>query len=407
VSSALFPSASRRTALFGLAASGKIYSRVKTFGVSPVFNKNMRKHLTVIGATLACWTFLALLFTPQTYLANLRAPTPLTVWQAFAANSVLFYLWACLTPIVLQLGKFLPLERPRFWRNFAILFVLAFPFSVVHIYLLRTVNSLVLSFADDYQSPVPVTALLVGYGATNVMVYWGIVATSQALNYFNRYRDREKSLAQAQLQALKTQLNPHFLFNTLNAISELVYENAEEAERTIGKLSELLRLSLKTEQSQEIPLYKELEFLRMYLEIQQTLLQERLRVEWQIAPETYGACVPNMILQPLVENSIRHGIAPRRGGGTIKIEAARENGALRLLVEDDGLGMKNEIADANANGGGIGLQNTMTRLKHLYGEAHEFELKKSSGGSGVCVNIKLPFRESQKNYDEQDTHFNS
>lgn len=365
----------------------------------------MRKHLTAIGATLACWTFLALLFMPQTYLINLRSPTPLSWLQAFAANSVMFYIWACLTPVVLRLGKFFPLERARFWRNFAILFVLAFPFAVLHIFLVRGVNSVVLSFSADYQSPVPVAALLIGYGATNVMVYWGLIAAGQALNYFNRYREREKSLAQAQLQALKTQLNPHFLFNTLNAISELVYESAEQAEQTISKLSELLRLSLKTEQAQEVPLHEELEFLRMYLEIQQTLLQERLRVCWRIAPETLSACVPNMILQPIVENSIRHGIVPRRSGGTVEIVSVKESDRLVLRIKDDGLGLNS--AKKGERGDGIGLLNTRTRLRHLYGDEHKFALQNSSEEEGVIALIEIPFTESSKNYDDEDTYFDS
>jgi signal transduction histidine kinase len=375
----------------------------------------MRNRLTAIGAAMAFWTFLALIFTPQIYIMNLRAPTPLSWWQAFASNSTLFYVWACLTPLVLWLGRRLPLERPRFWRNLLILFVLAFPFSFLQIALVYAVNWLFFLWSPDYRIPVPILGLIIGYGATNVMTYWGIIGVSQALNYFNRYREREKSLAQAQLQALKTQLNPHFLFNTLNAISELVYDDAEEAEQTISKLSELLRMTLRTDHAQEIPLHKELEFLRKYLEIQQTLLQDRLKVDYQIAPETYGACVPNMILQPLVENSIRHGIAPRRNGGTIKIAAAIETGSLVLRVEDDGLGMVKESGcnniDCNGGndsaGGGIGLQNTITRLKHLYGEAHEFEIKNLSEQNGVAVKIKLPFQENKRNYDEPDTHFDS
>lgn len=365
----------------------------------------MKKRLAAIGATLACWTFLALLFLPQTYLINLKSPTPLSLWQAFAANAVLFYVWACLTPFVLQLGKTFPLERPRFLRNFAILFLLAFPFAALQIFLVRMVNTVALSFSEDYQSPVPVMALVVGYGATNVMVYWGIIAASQAFNYFNRYREREKSLAQAQLQTLKTQLNPHFLFNTLNAVSELVYENAEEAERTIAKLSELLRMSLKTEQAQEIPLYEELEFLRKYLEIQQTLLQERLKICWRVAPETLSACVPNMILQPLVENSIRHGIAPRRGGGTLKIVSVKEKQRLVLRVADDGLGFNSN--EKGVEGDGIGLQNTRTRLRHLYGEDHDFTLEAAPEDRGVIARIEIPFTESSKKYDEQNTHFDS
>jgi two-component system, LytTR family, sensor kinase len=362
----------------------------------------MKKRLAAICAILACWTFLALLFTPQTYILNLRAPTPLTPLQAFAANSLLFYVWAALTPLVLRLGKIFTFERKHFWRNFVILFVLAFPISLLQIALVRGANSLFLSWAGEYRSPVPVAALLVGYGATNVMVYWGIIAASQAFNYFNRYREREKSLAQAQLQSLKTQLNPHFLFNTLNAISELVYENAEEAEQTIAKLSELLRMSLKSEQSQEISLYQEVEFLRKYIEIQQILLQERLKVCWRIAPETYAACVPNMILQPLVENSIRHGIAPRRGGGVLKIVSVKENERLILRVQDDGLGL--DSGKKSETGDGIGLENTRTRLRHLYGDEQNFTLETAPDG-GVIALLEIPFTQSGDNYDEYDTHF--
>ncbi|HLM60723.1 MAG TPA: histidine kinase [Pyrinomonadaceae bacterium] len=376
----------------------------------------MRNRLTAIGAALAFWTFLALVFTPQTYIMNLRAPKPLEWWQAFASDGLLFYLWAGFTPLVFRLGKRFPLERPRLLRNLTILFLLGFPCAFLHLVLLYAGFNLTLGWTSNEDAHIPFTSLMVGTSATNVMIYWGVLIASQAIVYFSRYREREKSLAQAQLQSLKTQLNPHFLFNTLNAISELVYDDAKEAERTIAKLSELLRMTLRTEQAQEIPLHKELEFLRKYLEIQQTLLQDRLKVDYQIAPETYGACVPNMILQPLVENSIRHGIAPRRSGGTIKIAAARENGSLILSVEDDGLGMKNETgvgSDIDGSGvgsngtGGIGLQNTMIRLKHLYGEQHEFEIKNLSEQSGVAVKIRLPFQENKRNYDESDTHFDS
>lgn len=365
----------------------------------------MRKHLTAIGLTLACWTFLGLLFTPQTYLLNLRAPTPLSVWQAFAANAVLFYVWAVLTPLVLWLGKILPLERARFRRNLSALFALAFPVSALVIALVYAANFVFLSWSDRYIPPAPIEALVVGIGATNVMIYWGIVAVSQAFIYFNRYRDREKSLAQAQLHALKTQLNPHFLFNTLNAISELVYEDAKEAEATIGKLSELLRMTLKTEQAQEITLRRELEFLRKYLEIQQTLLQDRLKVVWRIAPETLSACVPNMILQPLAENSVRHGIVPRRRGGTLKIVTVKENGRLIMRVQDDGLGFDSNLR--GEKGDGIGLLNTRLRLRHLYGDEHRLLLEALPDGKGVAAVIEIPFVESDKNYDAQDTHFDS
>lgn len=341
----------------------------------------------------ACWTFLALLFTPQTYLSNLRSPTPFSWWQALLANSVLFYLWAALTPLVLWLGRRFLLEQPRLLRNLAIHFGLSFLVTALHLFLLGQLNYLVLTLlVKEYVSPVPVVALVVGLGATNIMIYWGIIGISQALAYFRRYKEREVSLAQAQLQAIQTQLHPHFLFNTLNAISELVHEDADRAEQTITQLSDLLRVSLQSDAAQEITLKEELDFLRKYVEIQQTLLQERLTVNWNINPETLDARVPNLLLQPLIENAIRHGIAPAAAGGTIEIKADRNGNQITLSIEDDGIGI-NFPAENNIQEG-IGLKSVRTRLRHLYGEAHKFSLKETSCGKGLCVELKIPFREN-------------
>lgn len=340
----------------------------------------------------ACWTFLALLFTPQTYLSNLRAPKPLSWWQALAANLVLFYLWAALTLLVLWLGRRFLIEQPRLFRNLSIHFGLSFLVAALHLSLLALLNNLILSFLiKEYVAPVPIIALVVGMGATNVMVYWGIIGISQALAYFRRYKEREVSLAQAQLQAIQTQLHPHFLFNTLNAISELVHEDADRAEQMITQLSDLLRISLQSDAAQEITLKEELDFLRKYVEIQQTLLQERLSVNWNIKPDTLDAQVPNLLLQPLIENAIRHGIAPKATGGTIEINAERNGSQIKLSVQDDGLGI-NFPAEINIKEG-IGLKSVRTRLQHLYDGAHKFTLKQSSRGQGLCVELIIPFRE--------------
>jgi sensor histidine kinase YesM len=351
------------------------------------------KRLRGILVIFACWTFLALLFTPQTYLSNLRAPTPFSWWQALLANSVLFYLWAVLTPLVLWLGRKFLIEQPRFLRNLAIHFGLSFLVTTLHLFLLGQLNYLVLMlFVKEYVPPVPVIALVVGLGATNIMIYWGIIGISQALAYFRRYKEREVSLAQAQLQAVQTQMHPHFLFNTLNAISELVHEDANRAEQTITQLSDLLRISLQSDAAQEITLKEELDFLRKYVEIQQTLLQERLTVNWDIKPDTLDAQVPNLLLQPLIENAIRHGIAPKATGGTIEIKANRHGDRITLSVEDDGIGI-NFPAETSLKEG-IGLKSVRTRLQHLYNESHKFSLKKSDKGQGLCVELVIPFREN-------------
>ena len=222
--------------------------------------------------------------------------------------------------------------------------------------------------------------------------YWVILALATALNYHQQYRietirssELRAQLAQTQLQALRTQLHPHFLFNTLNAIAELVYQDPPRAERTLTRLSDVLRLSLARSDADLVTLGEELDFLRSYLEVQQILLQERLRVDWTIADETLQARVPTMILQPLVENAIRHGIGPRVAGGHLRLAASRQGGRLLLVVEDDGVGL-----DGTDQTPGIGLANTRARLQHLYPGNHRFELTGNASG-GATATLDLPF----------------
>lgn len=359
----------------------------------------VKKYWKAACVIVGCWTFLALLFTPQTYLSNLRAPTPLTWGQAFGATLLLFYVWAALTPLVLWLGGRFAFERPRLLRNLLIHLVLCVPVSLAHILLLQNLNALVFSWSQSYRPPLPIFALLVGLGATNVMVYWGIVAVSQAVNYFRKYQEREFRLAQAQLQALRMQLHPHFLFNTLNAIAELVYSDPKAADRSIVSLSDLLRFSLESEKSQEVALKKELDFLEKYVEIQRTLMRERLNVRLSIDPETLDARVPNMLLQPLVENAIKHGISPRPEGGNIEVFARRLDGKLYVEITDDGLGLPE-----HGDGNGLGLVNTRERLRHLYGEAQDFNLS-SFPGRGVTIRISLPFREVGNEKDDTNADY--
>jgi len=359
----------------------------------------IKKYWKLACVIVGGWTFLGLLFTPQTYLVNLRSPTPLTWPQAFFATVILFHVWAALTPLLLWLGVRFPLERHRLWRNLVIHVLLSGPAALAHLVLLQTFNHFVLTWSRAYQPPVPIPALIVGLGATDIMIYWGIVGVSQALNYFRKYQEREFRLAQAQLQALRMQLHPHFLFNTLNAIAELVYSDPKAADRCILSVSELLRFSLETQRTQEVTLKEEIDFLEKYLEIQKTLMRERLRVRLNVEPETLDASVPNMLLQPLVENAIKHGISPRPEGGNIEVYARRLDGKLYVEITDDGLGM-NEQQD----GSGVGLVNTRERLKHLYGGAHAFNLS-SFPGRGVTIRISLPFREVESKRDDTNADY--
>jgi LytS/YehU family sensor histidine kinase len=212
------------------------------------------------------------------------------------------------------------------------------------------------------------------------------------LTYYREARDRqvkslelESLLHQARLDALRSQLNPHFLFNALHSIAELVHENPKLAEKLIVRLGELLRQVLQSATLQEVTLADELEFIRGYVDIEQMRLGERLRVIWDVPPELLPARVPSLILQPLVENAIQHGIAPTAKAGILTLRAGREDAFLRLEVRDTGPGVAHESQDRQK---GIGLANTRARLQRLYGDAQTLELVVDDG---LVVIVRIPF----------------
>jgi LytS/YehU family sensor histidine kinase len=186
------------------------------------------------------------------------------------------------------------------------------------------------------------------------------------------------------------QLHPHFFFNTLNAISALMYRSPKQADRMIVLLGDIFRFAIRKDKTQEISLKEELGLLQAFLQIHQTLMGKRLQIEWEIEPKTLNAMVPSLILQPLAENAIQHGLAPQEAGGRITICAARQNGNLLLRVSDDGQGFVSE--GGNKNSQGIGLSNVRARLKSLYGEGQIFSINEIPNG-GVTVRIEIPFQE--------------
>ena len=208
-----------------------------------------------------------------------------------------------------------------------------------------------------------------------------------AIKHYERSVRAESLAHQARLQALRYQLNPHFLFNTLNAISTLVVDRRNaEAGKMIARLSDFLRLTLDRPDVEEVPLSDEIEFVRRYLEIEQVRFGDRLSVKIKVDDDAWSARVPTLLLQPLVENAIRHGVAPREEGGTVMIHAAALDGRLHLAIADDGPGMN---GNGNGSGNGIGLTNTRERLRQLYGGDFRFVILT---GSGVEAHIELPLR---------------
>jgi sensor histidine kinase YesM len=238
--------------------------------------------------------------------------------------------------------------------------------------------------------------------------YWYILLITQAIDYYRKYRARElessqleAQLAHAQLEVLKIQLEPHFLFNTLNSIAALARNDGPAAENMTLQLADLLRFSLDAMGVHEVPLSRELTVLQKYIDIQQTRFQDRLRVEMDIAGNTLGALVPNMILQPLVENAIRHGIGPRRAPGVIRICTRQVFDELWMEIGDNGMGLTRFGGMVPPDG--VGLRNTRARLQQLYNHDHRLTLEDAVGG-GCVVKIHIPFRTHFEEVRTSDAH---
>jgi sensor histidine kinase YesM len=362
-----------------------------------IFNRRWVKWLIIF----LIWTLLGLFFTSQVAFQNFRTETQIPFWRILSWQLFSGYVWFLITPLVLYLGQRFPFEKGG-WKtslpvHIVASFAIAFCQLAIDAYVLPR-----LGYLGKYKDAPYFEAyklFLIINLHFSVGIYWAVLSIYQAVRYYRKFRERELTaskletrLAQSRLQVLKMQLHPHFLFNTLNAISELIYKDRESAERMIGDLSDLLRMSFENLEVQEISLKQELEFLRKYLEIEQMRFHDRLIVEMEISPDTLDASVPNMILQPLVENAIKHGIAPRSTGGKIQIGAVRENGSLELSVWDNGIGVP--FKDLENLSEGVGLSNTRRRLKHLYGDGHKFDLK-NADETGLRVNLTIPFKELQ------------
>lgn len=345
------------------------------------------------GLIFLGWTFLGLFFASQTYMTYLYANPDGNIpgWLISKISLSEWYLWAVLTPLVLWLAHRFPLERGRWLVGLAVHIPAALILTVVKIQAEQLVRMHLLALPGQIN--------VVGKLHSNFLTYWVIVGISLGFAYYRRYRERElrasqleARLAEAQLEALRMQLHPHFLFNTLHAISTLLHRDPQAADRMIAQLSDLLRLTLDTVGVQEVPLKQELEFLDRYLEIEKTRFADRLHVVTSIQPETLDARVPYLILQPLVENAIRHAIAPRAEGGRIEISARQSGGHLYVEVRDDGPGLPREAPAAAKEG--LGLSNTRARLEQLYGSAQHIELANAVKG-GLTVTVTIPFRREQ------------
>lgn len=342
------------------------------------------------------WVFFFLLVTGHLYLVRnspaLIERTGGATWpQAFTSGLRYIGPYAVMSLAAAWVARHVPFE-PRRWGRALLLFVaLAVGLSLAqealfyHLPARPPRMEAAASFGAYllYQSSYPLHL-------TNAFL---VVGWGYAIEALRRLRDRElreaqleTQLTRAQLHALKMEIHPHFLFNTLNTISSLMHHDVPAADRMLARLGDLFRSALSASNRQEVSLTEELEFLAPYLEIEQTRLGSRLRVRIDVEPEARTAAVPHLLLQPLVENAVRHGIAPRIAGGLIWIEASCAGGTLRIEVGDNGAG----VGTAAETGNGIGLANTRARLARLYPGRHEFHVE--SGGEGFRTRIEIPFR---------------
>jgi two-component system LytT family sensor kinase len=351
-------------------------------------------------AIFIIWTFVGLCFAVYAYLNFLLlAPGKAGSWRGgilvweFAG----WYLWGFLSPIIFWLVRRFPLERKIWPRNFAFHALLSLAFAAVHLAL--HYGMMILMERTIYTPGY----LIDGFGkylfarfTWRIMVYFIVLIACHALEWQRRFHDQQQlasqlktQLAMAQLEALKMQLHPHFFFNALHSISELMHHDIRAADNMMVRLADFLRITLANSGSQQIPLEKEIEFLQCYLDIEQVRFRDRLNIVLNIDEKTRSALVPNLILQPIVENAIRHGIAQKSAQGVIRISSAIMEHMLRLEVRDNGPGLRANQSQQDVFNSGLGLSNTKDRLFHLYGSSHAFEITQPAEG-GVRVMIELP-----------------
>ena len=339
------------------------------------------------------WTLVGLAFASQFYLSSTLLGRSVTWGQAISYSLGDWYVWAFLSVPILVLARRFPPEGGAPWRTAGIHLVAALVASLVYVVirsLVGQVHSLLIdepvTFAEIFRP------LLVKTFPFNLLVYGVIISISHAIDYYRKYHERtvhtlelEKHLAEARLQALLRQLKPHFLFNTLNGIASLMHSDVDAADRMLVRLGELLRLTMSHPGQPLTRLSDEIAFIEKYLEIERIRFRDRLAVTYEIEPAALDAEVPSLLLQPLVENAIRHGIEPHARAGRLVLTARRTPGFLELEVRDNGAGQP--------AGGftrvGIGIGNTRARLNELYGDRHRFELANHPDG-GLIVRVILP-----------------
>jgi two-component system, LytTR family, sensor kinase len=338
------------------------------------------------GGVTAWWTVSAVISAAQIQSVRTGMGEEAVWLDALRLTLASSYLWVPLTMFALWSAARLPLERGRLWLPLLVHTAAGLGVAAVRGAAVVMLNP----WIGWYRELPSLPQLFVTSLNNNLLVYWLLVGVGHAVHYARAARQQQQLLSEAQLLVLKSQLQPHFLFNALNTISAFVRTDPDTAERMIDRLGRLLRHSLDTAAAHEVSLREELAALEPYLDIERTRFEDRLTVERRIDPAVLDAAVPHFLLQPIVENAVTHGIAPRSLPGIIEIAAWREGEDLVIRVQDDGVGVRPGLGSAHW---GVGLRNTRDRLRHLYGARYRLELL-PAGDGGATTRVRIPFRAS-------------
>ncbi len=339
--------------------------------------------LKVWLVAVGCFTALALLFTSQVWVDYAYARRPLSWSRAFLVALVDWELWALATPVVVWLCARFPFSRAGWGVPLAVHVPAAIALGGLKLFVEAMLTPLVVGAGR----PGPFSFLKIHL---TLLTYWGIVAAVHVVQSYREAQARElraaqleMELARAQVEALKMQLHPHFLFNTLNTVAGLMRDDPDAAELMLAKLAELLRRTFETADVQELPLDEELDFIEAYLTIQRLRYGDRLRVSIDVSDAVRRARVPSLILQPLVENAIRHGVAEKPGPGRVEIGARLEEAEVVLTIANDGPGLPVTVRE------GYGLRNTRSRMLALYGARGSFAFVPQPTGGAVAT-LRIP-----------------
>ncbi len=372
---------------------------VKDQDNNPKLRRLVRYWLILLGL----WAVPAVIFAGLSHVAMLRAGSDSVIWEWLGGQLGAWWTWALLTPLIVWLARRYPVDHTPRGRNISV--------HVVASIILGFVQLCIAVFASIRFHGEPATwayyidqvvPYLMWRGLWAVLVYWAILGVVYALDYRWNLHKRaleisrlEAQVAHARLDALQRQLQPHFLFNALNSISVLIRaQRTEDADRVLGDLSDLLRYVLAHQDAHDVALRDELEFTKRYTDIERTRFGDRLGVTFNASEGLMDARLPGFILQLLVENAIRHGVAQTNGGGHVTVNVTRENDQLMITVNDNGAGFSQSgRTDAHE---GIGLHNAHERLQHLYGQAYRLNLMENTTG-GVTTTLVIPLLISEQN----------